>query len=79
LSRVIYYQYHEGKVYTNTLEYLYNENDDVIKLTRFDRNNNIIDEENITYVYDIKGNWIEKNSQGRDIIKTKTERNIDYK
>jgi hypothetical protein len=77
LSRKIYYQYFNRKVYTNTQEYLYNENEDVIKLTRFDRNNKIIDEENITYVYDIKGNWTEKHSQGSDIIKT--ERNIDYK
>jgi hypothetical protein len=77
LSRKTYYQYFKGKVYTVIEEYIYNENNDLIKFTRFNNKNKIIDEENNTYVYDIKGNWITKHSQTSLI--TTTARNIDYK
>lgn len=77
LSRKIFNQYYDGKVYSNIQEYLYNDNDDIIKFTIFDKNNKIIDEENNTYAYDIKGNWITKHSKKSTIITTK--RNIEYK
>lgn len=77
LSKKTYSQYWNGKETINIEEYLYNKNNDIIKITTFDENNNIVNEENVTYVYDKKGNWTKKNSQGPEIIIT--ERNIEYK
>jgi hypothetical protein len=76
LSRKKYSQYWNGKETINIEEYLYNKNNDIIKITTLDENNNIVNEENVIYVYDKKGNWIRKDSQGSEIITT--ERNIDY-
>lgn len=76
LTKQKYSQYWNGQETVNIEEFLYNENNDVIKITTFDGNHNIINEENVTYVYDKKRNWIKKNSQGSETIIT--ERNIDY-
>jgi hypothetical protein len=77
LSRKTFTQYWNGEETIDIQEYLYNKNNDIIKITTFDSNNNIVGEENVTYVYDKKENWIKKDSQGSE--KIVTERNIIYK
>ena len=77
LSKKTDKHYWNGSVTYTAQEFVYNSNDDVVKIKTLNEGNTVVNEENIKYEYDKRGNWIKKESEGVDHISTK--RAIGYK
>jgi hypothetical protein len=73
LSQYVYKEYWNGNVTYRSQKYIYNKNNDAVKIISLDKDNNEIDEENFSYTYDKTGNWISKQTSGNYIITTTRE------
>jgi len=74
--KYIFKEYWNGKVHLNSQQFVYNKNNDIVKIISLDKDNNTLNEENFSYEYDKQGNWISKQTHGDYIIRT--DRDIKY-
>lgn len=77
LSKKTDKHYWNGSITYTAQEFMYNTNNDVVKIKTLNESSDVVNEENIKYEYDKRGNWIKKESEGSDRISTKRE--IGYK
>lgn len=73
LSQYIFKEYWNGNVNYTSQKYIYNKNNDIVKIITLDKDNNETNAENFSYQYDKNDNWINKQTSGNYNIVTTRE------